>query len=153
MQFLELKIPPVIQVAIVAFAMWLLSVAFPAMNSPGGTTTALAVSFVVIGLIIVALGVLEFRKADTTVDPRYPDKSSQLVESGIYRISRNPMYLGFLLMLFGWALYLMNYLAFLLLPLFMVYMNRFQIQPEEQYMLHKFGDKFDGYSARVRRWI
>ncbi len=152
-QVLELRIPPVLQMIIVAVGMWVFSVVFPALNAPVSSTMGLSASSISLGVIVAVLGVLEFRRANTTVDPRFPDRSSRLVVSGVYRISRNPMYLGFFLVLFGWAWYLMNYLAFLLLPLFVVYMNCFQIQPEERYMAQKFGDEFDKYAARVRRWI
>lgn len=153
MLVLELRILPVMQVIIVAAGMWAFSLVFPALNAPVSSAIGLVASFIAVGVIVALLGVLEFRRANTTADPRFPDKSSRLVVSGVYRISRNPMYLGFLLVLFGWALYLMNYLAFLLLPLFVAYMNRFQIQPEERYMNQKFGDEFEAYAARVRRWI
>ncbi|RUO24533.1 isoprenylcysteine carboxylmethyltransferase family protein [Aliidiomarina minuta] len=133
--------------------MWILALLFPQLNVPFTGSVGVATVIASIGIAVAVLGVLEFRKADTTVDPRFPDRSSQLVASGVYRLSRNPMYLGFLLILFGWAWYLMSLLAFLWLPLFVVYMNRFQIQPEERYMVHKFGEEFHAYTARVRRWI
>ena len=63
------------------------------------------------------------------------------------------MYLGFLFMLSGFAFYLMNFAAFLLLPLFVAYMNRFQIKLEEQYMLQKFEEEFNEYAEKVRRWL
>ncbi|WP_293007892.1 isoprenylcysteine carboxylmethyltransferase family protein [Nitrosomonas sp.] len=150
---LELRIPPVIQVIIIGVAMWGLSSFFPAFNASSIATTAVGAIFILIGIALAALGVLEFRKANTTVDPRVPDKSSQLVETGVYRISRNPMYLGFLLILSGWAFYLMNYMAFVLLPTFVLFMNTYQIKPEEKYMMQKFSKKFKAYAARVRRWI
>ena len=82
-----------------------------------------------------------------------PHKSETLVVSGVYRISRNPMYVGFLVALAGWALYLSNLAALVFLPLFVVYMNRYQIEPEERYMRERFGDDFDRYVGQVRRWI
>lgn len=133
--------------------MWMLAIALPNLQAPIPARLAFATVFIAIGLAVALLGVLEFRKAKTTVDPRFPNKTTRLVVGGVFRISRNPMYLGFFLVLFGWAYYLMNYLAFLLLPLFVLYMNRFQIQPEERHMAEKFGDEFNAYAARVRRWI
>ncbi len=150
---LELRIPPVIQVIIIGVAMWGLSSFFPTFNASSNATTAVGAIFILIGIVLAALGVLEFRKANTTVDPRFPEKSSQLVEIGVYRISRNPMYLGFLLILSGWAFYLMNYMAFVLLPAFVLFMNSYQIKPEEKYMMQKFSKEFKAYAARVRRWI
>jgi protein-S-isoprenylcysteine O-methyltransferase Ste14 len=80
-----------------------------------------------------------------------PQQSSSLVATGIYRFSRNPMYPGFLLALLGWSVYLANWIAALLLPVFVVYMNRFQIQPEGRALLQKFGAQFSEYAAAVRR--
>jgi len=76
-----------------------------------------------------------------------------LVARGIYRYSRNPMYLGFLLLLTALACYLMNAAAFILLPLFLLYMNRFQIVPEERHLLQKFGTEYQAYTTQVRRWL
>jgi len=73
--------------------------------------------------------------------------------SGVYRLTRNPMYLGFLLVLLGWAIFLSNALAFLLLPAFIFYMNRFQIEPEEKALTSLFGQQFVAYTSRVRRWL
>ena len=82
-----------------------------------------------------------------------PELSSSLVQSGIYTLTRNPMYLGFFLVLVAWAVYLSNALAFLILPVFIAYMNRFQIEPEERALKTLFGDAFTEYATRVRRWI
>ena len=85
------------------------------------------------------LGVYQFRKQGTTVDPRIPEQSASLVTSGVYQFSRNPMYVGMLLMLVGWGIYLGNIASFIMLPIFILYMNRFQIMPEETFMAEKFG--------------
>ncbi len=113
----------------------------------------IAVLAVLVGCFISLLGVLAFWQAKTTVDPRIPAEASQLVNSGIYQLSRNSMYLGFLLALFGWAVYLSDVTAFFLLPVYILYMNRFQIKPEERFMLEKFGNEYETYKAEVRRWI
>ena len=106
-----------------------------------------------LGVIACALGILEFKRAKTTVNPTKPESSSSLVRSGIYRHTRNPMYLGFLLILVGWATLTANILAFLVLPVFVLYMNRFQIKPEERALTLIFGDEFKAYCSTVRRWI
>ena len=98
-------------------------------------------------------GVIEFRRAKTTVDPTKPDSASSLVRTGIYRRTRNPMYLGFLLILTGCAAALANLTSFLILPAFVVYMNRFQIKPEERALASIFGDDFKAYYSEARRWI
>ena len=153
MQALELRIPPLVLLALAAALMWLLAVAVPTASFNNSWNIHLALLSMISGVAIVLQGVVAFRRAGTTVDPRVPQQTSQVVSSGIYRRSRNPMYLGFLLVLVGWALYLSNGLCFLLLPLFVAYMNRFQIRPEERMMLEKFGAQYSTYMARVRRWI
>ena len=124
---------------------------FPVINNDW--RIILGSSTLILGAIISLLGVIEFKKANTTVDPRIPGQTSHLVVSGIYRLSRNPMYVGFLLMLLAWAIYLSEGTSYLFLPLFVVYMNRFQISPEERFMKLKFGDDFSNYMIKVRRWI
>jgi protein-S-isoprenylcysteine O-methyltransferase Ste14 len=108
---------------------------------------------VLAGALTCLAGVCSFRRAKTTVNPMKLDSSSVLVASGIYKYSRNPMYLGFVLILFGWALFLSNALALLLLPAFVLYMSRFQIWPEERALLSLFGKDYKQYHAKVRRWL
>lgn len=98
-------------------------------------------------------GVLSFRRMETTVNPLTPEATTTMVTSGIYRFSRNPMYLGFLFVLVGWAIHLSNLLGFAFLPLFVWYMNRFQILPEERALASKFYEVFTAYKRSVRRWI
>lgn len=153
MDRLELKVPPVIQMAISAGLMWILETLLPALSIEFFASSLIALVLASIGVVFAILGVLAFRSAGTTVDPRIPDQSSSLVTKGVYRISRNPMYVGFLLILVGWGVFLSNFISFLLLPLFVMYMNRFQITPEERYMREKFGHEYRQYAAAVRRWI
>jgi protein-S-isoprenylcysteine O-methyltransferase Ste14 len=110
-------------------------------------------SLALAGAVTSALGVFSFRRAGTTVNPMKPETSSSLVTSGIYKLTRNPMYLGFLLILLGWAVFLSSILAFLFLPAFIVYMNHFQIEPEERALATLFGQAFAAYKARARRWL
>jgi protein-S-isoprenylcysteine O-methyltransferase Ste14 len=153
MQALELKIPPVILVAVFALLMWLLAQLVLPLALPAVWRWVLTAGFAVAGIAVALSGVLAFRRADTTVDPRVPQQTSSLVIKGIYRYSRNPMYLGFLLLLTALACYLMNPAAFALLPLFVLYMNRLQIAPEERYLLQKFGAAYQAYTKQVRRWL
>jgi protein-S-isoprenylcysteine O-methyltransferase Ste14 len=153
MHGLELKAPPVVVVLLSAALMWLVSWTVPAFDFVFPARNVLAVSFAVAGAITVLSGVASFRRARTTFNPMKPESTSSLVMSGIYKVSRNPMYLGFFLFLVGWAIFLSNALAFLFLPAFTVYMNRFQIEPEEKALACKFGQEFDGYKSRVRRWL
>ena len=122
-----------------------------AISVPG--RTAIAIAFGVAGGAVALAGVVAFRRASTTVNPLRPEGVSSLVTSGIYRVTRNPMYLGFLLALIGWAIWLGHPLSALMVPLFVAYMSRFQIGPEERVLRAQFGDAFGAYSATTRRWV
>ncbi|NOS78470.1 MAG: isoprenylcysteine carboxylmethyltransferase family protein [Nitrospira sp.] len=150
---LELKIPPVAVVLITAAGMWLAARAVPGMevSFPGSEVVSGLVA--ASGGIIALLGVVAFSRAGTTVNPMKPASSSSLVVTGIYSVTRNPMYLGLLLVLLAWAIYLANVLTALFLPGFVWYMNRYQIEPEERALISLFGTEFTAYAARVRRWI
>ena len=153
MNALALKVPPVAQVIITAAAMYGIAKNMPSVQFSLSGSTVLAVGLGVIGMSLGVMGVTQFRKAQTTPNPQALEKVSSLVTSGIYRYSRNPMYLGLVLILLGWAFYLSHFLAFVLLPVFIFYMTRFQIQPEEQMMARKFGKTYQAYLNKVRRWI
>ncbi len=113
-----------------------------------------AILIAIVGASICGMGVASFRHAKTTVNPTKPTQVSSLVVNGIYRVSRNPMYLGFLFLLISWAFFLANVLALLLgPPVFVGYMNRFQIVPEEETLSLLFGDDFVSYKSMVRRWL
>ena len=153
MQRLELKVPPLALVLLAGGSMWLIARAAPAFEFAFPARLICAVGAIVIGLAIAGVGIVSFRRAKTTVNPMKPESSSALVVTGIYRLTRNPMYLGFLWILLGWGIFLSNMLAFLVLPGFVLYMNRFQIEPEERALTRLFGQTFVTYSAHVRRWI
>ena len=153
MNALALKVPPVAQVIITAAAMYGVSKMVPALTFSLNGSTGLAVGLGVMGMSLGVMGVTQLRKAQTTPNPQALEKVSSLVTSGIYGYSRNPMYLGLVLILLGWAFYLSHFLAFVLLPVFILYMTRFQIQPEEQMMARKFGKTYQAYLNKVRRWI
>jgi protein-S-isoprenylcysteine O-methyltransferase Ste14 len=153
MPSLELKVPPVPLAGVFAAAMLGLSSLTPAATFVLPGRMGISLGLVVLGFAIALAGVVAFRAHKTTVNPLTPGASSVVVSTGVYRFSRNPMYLGFLLALVGWAIYLSNALAALLLPAFVAYMNRFQIKPEERVLLAKFGSQFSRYMASVRRWV
>lgn len=153
MRFLELKVPPVVQVVVSAAAMYGVSKVASSLQFSIEGSTVLATGLGAIGLGLGVLGVAQFKKAQTTPNPQALEKASSLVTSGIYRYTRNPMYVGLTLVLLGWALYLSHYLAFIILPVFVIYMTRFQIEPEERAMTRLFGTAYQSYRAKVRRWI
>lgn len=153
MDRLELKVPPVLVTFLFAAAMagaaWLtpgLSFALPAKG-----IIALALAGLGAGLAIA--GVVAFRGQRTTVDPRTPDAATSVVAGGVYGVTRNPMYVGMLLALAGWALWLANAAAIVLVVPFPIYLTRFQIVPEERALIEKFGSGYAQYRERVRRWM
>ena len=153
MRSLELKIPPPAVGLVTALLMWLASQAVPSFTWPSAVRIAAAIVLVAIGACITIAGVVSFMRARTTINPVKPSSASSLVITGIYRFTRNPMYLGSLFILLGWAVFLANVLAFLLLPGFVLYINRFQITPEETALSGIFGSEFATYKANVRRWL
>ena len=153
MQWLELKIPPLIVWLAIAGAMLGVAYSAPRLSFTLAGSSAIALALVGLGGAMAIAGVIAFRDKRTTINPLTPGASSSVVSSGIYRVSRNPMYLGFLLALAGWAAYLSNAGAALLLPCFVAYMTQYQIKPEERALLAKFGSEFAQYMSRVRRWL
>ena len=153
MDKLELKVLPILVVIILGGLVTLVAQFLPIYDYHFQAKIGWCIALVLIGVVIVLLGAASFRQAKTTVDPRNPNKAEHLVTAGLYQFTRNPMYLGFLLILAGWVVVLANYLAWLALPAFIFYINRFQIKPEERFMLAKFGDEYQSYKDRVRRWI
>lgn len=152
MHALELRIPPLALLLVFASGMVVVAYAVPAAITVPWRV-ALAIALALAGALVALAGVVAFRKHRTTVNPFTPEQSSSLVSTGIYRFSRNPMYLGFLLALAGLGALLANWASALLIPVFVAYMNRFQIQPEERALRQRFGQAFATYSATVRRWL
>lgn len=153
MRALELKIPPVALVLLLGALMWLSSRAAPALGFTLPASPILAAGLALAGVTIALLGVVSFRRARTTVNPLHPEAASALVASGIYQLTRNPMYLGLLLVLLGWAVYLANALAYIFPVAYVPLMNRLQILPEEKALAAMFGSAFADYQSRVRRWL
>ena len=153
MHWLELKIPPVLVWLVIAGAMLGASYSAPSLSFTLAGGASIALALVVLGLALAAAGVIAFRRSRTTVNPLTPGASSSVVTGGVYRVSRNFMYLGFLLALAGWAVYLSNAGAAVLLPAFVMYMTQFQIKPEKRALLAKFGSEFAQYMSHVRRWL
>jgi protein-S-isoprenylcysteine O-methyltransferase Ste14 len=150
---MELKIPPVALVVVFVLLQVTFAYCVPALNFHIPFRVSLATALAIVGAGVPIAAVLAFRTANTTVDPTRPEATSAMVIRGVYKISRNPMYLGFLLMLTSVAVVLMNALAFVLLTVFIAYMHRYQIVPEERMLLSKFGKEFETYRKTVRRWI
>lgn len=138
---------------VLAVLMWLGSAYALGLSFEFPFQSVIAWVFGLLGLITCTFGVIEFKRANTTANPTIPQSSSSLVTSGIYRHTRNPMYLGFLSILAGWAAVTATVVTFWALPAFVLYMNQFQIKPEERALMSIFGDEFKAYCSTVRRWI
>lgn len=147
------RIPPPLVVLVIAAAMWALSIPLPAIALPWPLRVAAALVIASIGAAFSIAGAIAFHRAKTTVNPLRPELASALVTTGIYRISRNPMYVGMALVLIAWAVGLASPVALIGPAAFIMYMNRFQIAPEERALAAKFGQEYAAYRSRVRRWL
>ena len=153
MPSLDHKIPPPIVGALVGLAMWLVAGIGPAFAVSPALRYAGAGALVVAGLAFDVLGLLAFHASRTTINPLSPQRASALVMGGVYRVTRNPMYVGMGFLLSGWAAYLSALLPFAGPILFVLYITRFQIQPEERVLHQLFGEQYARYTTRVRRWL
>ena len=153
MHVLEKRIPPPLVASLFALFMWALSRVVPHVEVSDWLRIVITLVMLSLGAVFCLAGVLVFRQAKTTVNPLKPEKASALVSSGIYRVSRNPMYLGFALFLVAWAVFLASPWSLAGVLGFALYMNRFQITAEERALEALFGAEFDHYKSRVRRWL
>jgi protein-S-isoprenylcysteine O-methyltransferase Ste14 len=150
---LEHRIPPPIVGAIAAALMLGVAWLIPALTVAVPWRMPIVAVLFAIGVAIGVIAWVHFLRARTTVNPLDPGKASALVASGVYRFTRNPMYLGMATLLLAWAVYLSNVAALAGLALFVAYINRFQIEPEERALRARFGEEFDTYCRGVRRWL
>lgn len=153
MSSLELRIPPLVVLAIAAGVMWLVATFMPlwAVSVPARSLVAGATA--IAGVLVCAVGLVQFRRSGTTVNPLTPEASSALVTTGVYRLTRNPMYLGFALLLLSLVVLLESLLNVAVLVAFVMYVTRFQIAPEEAALKARFGSAFTAYARDVRRWL
>ena len=153
MSSLELKVPPPAVALLFGFLMWLVTSRVASVEVPLGARLAVALLFASIGLVFGVSAMVSFSRERTTMNPTKPAASSSLVITGPFRFTRNPMYLSLLLYLLAWAVYLSNFVAVLFLPVFVLYINQFQIKPEERVLFSLFGPEYAAYKERVRRWL
>lgn len=153
MRWLELRIPPRLLAVAVALGMWAMSLLEPRFESLPSHHWATALVGALGGAAITIVGGVTLRAARTTLLPMRPQKTTSLVTTGIFRWTRNPMYLGLAVALVGWAAFLSAAWSLLGPVLFVLYLNRFQIQPEERALTKLFGAEYTNYARRVRRWL
>lgn len=145
---MEAKVPPPLLLVALATILWFL----PGSTASAGQVVA-GLPLIVLGLSLNALPKVSFRRAGTTVNPLRPEQSSTLITSGLYRYSRNPMYLGYAAALTGWVICLGQFGGVVFVGLFVGYLTKFQIMPEERQLAAMFPGEYAVYSAAVRRWI
>jgi protein-S-isoprenylcysteine O-methyltransferase Ste14 len=150
---LALKVPPPIQALVCGFLMWMIDRQLPGGRLESAIQLPITILFAVSGIVLVVYSMLAFRRASTTVDPFHPEEASQLVVDGFFGYSRNPMYVSLALVLIGWAIWLGSVYNVAVLVLFVTYITFFQIKPEEEAMRSLFGETYEHYCSRVRRWI
>lgn len=145
------RIPPPIVALICGLSLYFSRPAFPTIQ--GGWSDPIALCLLILGISVLVSAVLSFKKQDTTVNPLQPEKASSLVITGLFKYSRNPMYLGMLLLLLSLTAKF-NVIGGLLITLcFLLFMTKFQIIPEERALESKFGEKFSQYKRQTRRWL
>ena len=149
--FLKTKIPPPLVTLIFALAIYFSSRYFIVIEIP--MRSILSSIFIILGIFVTFSSARIFKKKETTVNPMKPDQATTLVTDGMFKITRNPMYLGMLLLLFGLSVLKGLIAGFIFLPLFVLYITIFQIIPEEEAMLNLFGEDYKSYSNKVRRWL
>ncbi len=150
---METKIPPPVYGLTTALIIWGVARLVPSMGLIQVPYNRLGIALIVIGVTVDLTALTQFYMHKTTFNPFYPDRADRLVIFGIYRYSRNPMYLGLLLSLSGWAIFVGNLAGFVILPLFVTLMNHLQIMPEERALSSKFGEDYLEYMQQVRRWL
>lgn len=150
---LELKIPPLAVAVLFAGAMWGIASVTPGLEIPVMIRVVVAIAVFLAGGGVALAGTAAFRRAKTTANPMKPETTSSLVTTGIYKVTRNPMYVGVLLALVAWAIFLSSAWALAGPVAFVAYMNRFQIAPEERVLSSMFGAAFSDYKSRIRRWL
>ena len=138
---------------VVGFLMWLLSPLLPVTEINQTVKYVLISLLSLTAIFFLAAGTISFRLAKTTVNPLKPQSTSALVTSGIYQITRNPMYVGFAIILCAWAIFINSPWLMSLTVLFIIYIQRFQIQAEEKALKDLFGDEFMTYKNQVRPWL
>ncbi|MBW4474441.1 MAG: isoprenylcysteine carboxylmethyltransferase family protein [Stenomitos rutilans HA7619-LM2] len=153
MHVLETKVPPPIVAAIFGLGMWALATVVPIVDVSASARMVATLVVAIAAACFAVAAVVSFRQAKTTINPVNPDSASSLVSSGIYGISRNPMYVGLVLLLVAWTIYLSSPWSLIGVFGFILYVNRFQITPEERALTALFGDQFLSYQATVRRWL
>ena len=150
---MRVRIPPPLLAVAAAALMWWLDRRMPVVRLLMPPWNRIGWVFICVGFGIDLTSIAEFLRAKTTVNPIRIERAARLVVTGLYRVSRNPMYLGLLTVLFGWAVILGSLAPFLVMVTVERLLVVMQIKAEEAALAAKFGDEYVDYTRRVRRWI
>ncbi|WP_289036531.1 isoprenylcysteine carboxylmethyltransferase family protein [uncultured Roseibium sp.] len=153
MNWLKTRIPPPVWLLASGFLIWLVARQFPGRTLHFEGQMLLSVLLGAVGIAVELTSVGVFLKRKTTVNPLSPNKAKVFVNQGLYRYSRNPMYLGMSLLLLAWIIFLGAFLGLIFLAGFMFVLTELQIKPEEKALEAKFGEAYRTYRKKVRRWI
>ena len=153
MHRLELKIPPPLVGLAVALLMWAAARMLPGLDFDLPARRALALFAATLALAVDVAALWRFVRVRTTVNPLRPEQTSTLVTDGVYAVTRNPMYLGMALWLVAWGLWLANAASMASIAVFVLWIDRLQIRPEERALAARYGEAFEQYRTRVRRWV
>ncbi len=144
--------PPLIGLGCLAL-MWGTNRLWPDLSVDFVGRSAIALTVLLIAIVIDISAIIAFRRARTTINPLAPETAATIVSGGPFRFSRNPMYLGMLMILVAWAIWLGNPINVLWPITFVAVITKFQIIPEEIALSGKFGAPYREYQTRVRRWL
>ncbi|WP_299880715.1 isoprenylcysteine carboxylmethyltransferase family protein [uncultured Cocleimonas sp.] len=150
---LQLKIPPPVYAISIAIIMWLLSKYIPIVELIQSPWNKIGLGIIIIAACFDVWSLFLFLKKHTTPNPMKPENTTGIVTKGLYQYSRNPMYLGLLIILFGFGIWLGSLSPFLMLPMFYWLITEMQIKPEERMLEQKFGKEYLDFKNRVRRWL
>ena len=153
MKMLETKIPPPVMALAFALLIWTFADYLPRIEIGSVPKTIVVTLLVVVGVFFDFSGLVNFLRVKTTINPMKPHNASALVKTGIYRITRNPMYVGLAFNLGAWCAYLDSPFALVGVAGFILYITAFQILPEERMLIRLFGDEYREYQSSVRRWL
>ena len=150
---LKLKIIPPLQVLIAGAGMWMVHHYLPLLHVHIPYSNWVSGAILMVAAVIFCLAAYQLWRHRTTINPMQVHRTSVLVTGGIYRWSRNPIYLADLLVLLAWLIWLGTWINMAWIIAFTAYITRFQIAPEEQSLQMKFGEEWQRYRTRVRRWL
>jgi protein-S-isoprenylcysteine O-methyltransferase Ste14 len=146
-------VSPPVAFALAAVAMWWTGRSVEFGRASFAYQAPIGIALIVLGVVIVAISLRSFVVAGTTPSPTQPKNATELVTSGAYSLSRNPMYVGDTVMLAGIAVWIGSVLALALIAAFVWYIDRFQIAAEEKALAKIFGSRYATYRGKVRRWL